>query len=214
MWKSIRFQAEFGVGLGAELVLARTEKLGYCDRCGENTYFRLVNAQFLRRPLAWCLTRVAAGPWFCGQCRYERQTIHRPLKSSAGVDDRAGASVSVGNFIRGESSLVMQSTRSNRYTEKFRAGVVRRVLEGKQSLAQIADELDVPQADLLVWVAQQFDQKQQQIENLTRAVEQLSELGCDQAKIETRIDLEIPESATERGFGQSDQSGTVEGRVN
>ena len=118
-----------------ESVLSKTEKLGYCERCGENTWFRLVRARFSRRPLAWMLTRMAVGPWFCHQCRGERQTVHRPLKSHAGDDDRAEASVSVGNFIRGDASLVMQSARASRYTEKFRVGVVQRILEGKQSLA-------------------------------------------------------------------------------
>lgn len=122
--------------------------------------------------------------------------------------------MSVGNFIRGESNLVMQSTRSSRYTEKFRAGVVQRILEGKQSLSQIADELDVPQPDLLVWMAQQFDQKQQQIEQLTRTVDQLSDLAPDQVKIETRIDLEATSSTLEARFEEPDSPDIVEGRVN
>jgi len=88
------------------------------------------------------------------------------------------------------------------------------VLEGKQSLGQIADELEIPQADLLVWVAQQFDQKQQQIELLTRTVEQLRALTPDQAKIETRIDLEATDSTHERRFSRTDPASTVEGRVN
>jgi len=88
------------------------------------------------------------------------------------------------------------------------------VLEGKQSLGQIADELEIPQADLLVWVAQQFDQKQQQIELLTRTVEQLRALTPDQAKIETRIDLEATDSTRETRFSRSDPASTVEGRVN
>ena len=107
----------------------------------------------------------------------------------------------------------MQSTRSSRYTDKFRAGVVQRVLEGKQSLARIADELDVPQADLLVWVAQQFDRQQQQIEQLTRAVEQLSELGPDRMKIESLADLEVLRPPHEEKFERGDSSDIVEGRV-
>ncbi len=202
-----------GFRLNLESVVAKTEKLGYCDRCGENTHFRLVSAQFSRRPLAWVLTRVAHGPWFCGQCRYERWAVHRPLNAAQGSDDRTGASVSVGNFIRGESNLVMQSTRSSRYTDKFRAGVVQRVLEGKQSLSRIAEELDVPQADLLVWVAQQFDRQQQQIEQLTQMVVQLSELGPDRVKIESLIDLEIPGQTSEENFERADSFGIVEGRV-
>ena len=194
--------------------MAKTEKLGYCERCGENTWFRLVQARFLRRPLAWGLTRMSLGPWFCHQCRGERQTVHRPLKSNADDVDRAEASVSVGNFIRGESNLVMQSTRSSRYTEKFRAGVVQRILDGKQSLSQIAEELDVPQPDLLVWMAQQFDHKQQQIEQLSRTVELLSEIAPDQAKIETRIDLEATPPTNEARFRQPESSDIIDGRVN
>ena len=37
-------QAEFGVSLSVELDLAKTEKLGYCDRCGENTYLAEIRA--------------------------------------------------------------------------------------------------------------------------------------------------------------------------
>ena len=193
--------------------MAINEKLGYCEGCGENTNFRLVAARVLHRPWTWLTTHLAGGPWYCEQCRCERWSIHRPLKSSAEADDRSAGSVSVGNFIRGDSNLVMQSTRSSRYSEKFRASVVRRVLEAKQSLAQIADELDIPQADLLVWVAQQFDHKQQQIEQLKRTIEDLRGITQDQAKIETRIDLEDTELTHERRHRRSDSASTVEGKV-
>ena len=91
---------------------------------------------------------------------------------------------------------------------------MQRILDGKQTLSQIAEELDVPQPDLLVWMAQQFDQKQQRIEQLSRTVEQLRELTPDQAKIETRIDLQDSPSTHAESFGQSDPSDIVEGRVN
>lgn len=203
-----------GFGLNLESVVAINEKLGYCERCAENTKFRLLDAQLFDRPVAWFTTHFAGGPWYCEQCRVERWSVHRPLKSSAEADERSAGSVSVGNFIRGDSNLVMQSTRSSRYSEKFRASVVQRVLEGKQSLVQIADELDVPQADVLVWVAQQFDQKQQEIDRLKRTLEQLSELTAGQARIETRIDLETAESTRETRFRGSGSASTVEGRVN
>lgn len=151
---------------------------------------------------------MSLGPWFCHQCRGERQTVHRPLKSNTDDVHRAEASVSVGNFIRGESNLVMQSTRSSRYTEKFRAGVVQRILDGNQSLSQIAEELDVPQPDLLVWMAHQFDQKQQQIEQLSRTVQQLSEFAPEQARLETKLELESRTS----DFATDEE--VIDGRVN
>ncbi len=102
----------------------------------------------------------------------------------------------------------MQSARSSRYSEKFRAGVVQRVLDGKHSLGQIANELEVPQADILVWIAQQFDRKQHQIDQLSSTIARMRKLTPNRVRIEVQND--DPGQAS-----QSREAGDViEGRVN
>jgi transposase-like protein len=105
----------------------------------------------------------------------------------------------------------MQSARSSRYSEKFRAGVVRRVLDGKQTLGQIAHELDLPQADILIWVAQQFDQKQHQIEQLSETVKTLRQFVPDQVRIDALNDRSTEELKPPNPLGSGD---VIEGRVN
>lgn len=156
-------------------------------------------------------SQLGIGPWYCEQCRVQRWKVHKTLLASADDQESHESSVSVGNFIRGDANLVLQSSRSSRYSEKFRAGVVRRVLDGKQSLSQIANELEVPQADILVWVAQQFDQKQHQIEQLSRTVDQLREFAPDQVRLEMRNDGKVQEGQLRES---SDSSDVIEGRVN
>ncbi len=200
-------------------------ELGYCESCAENTAHAQVAAQLATQPHHWVSTRLGGGPWYCRTCRRQQWRLTKPLRGSADgtpsidsvaeAEASAEASVSVGNFIRGEGNLVMQSHRANRFTEKFRVSVVQRVLEGKQSLAQIAAELEIPQADIIVWLGQQFAEKQEKIDQLSRTIERLmpgagESVGLSRVQAEPIVGARIDEGDD---LGKRGGAGVVDGIV-
>ena len=58
----------------------------------------------------------------------------------------------VGNFIK-ERSLVLRSTRMDRFTEKFRDSVVDRILAGKVTISSLVADGDYCESELESWIA-------------------------------------------------------------
>jgi len=73
---------------------------------------------------------------------------------------------SVGNFIKTDSSLLMKSTRLQRYSEKYRDAVVRRILSGAISLQQARKEKQLSESEIIDWICDLVDRQQQKIETL------------------------------------------------
>ncbi|MEM9410460.1 MAG: hypothetical protein AAGA30_05070 [Planctomycetota bacterium] len=119
------------------------------------------------------------GPWFCSQCdsrarwlpwiRKKHPTIRR-------VDD---GSEQIGNFIRTDSSLVLRKKRSSRFSKKFRQGVVFRLLTGKTCISQLTTELNVTEADLMAWVNELLETKDQRISELTGLLKSYHRAAAD-----------------------------------
>ena len=74
---------------------------------------------------------------------------------------------SAGNFLRNDQSLIMQSVRSDRFTEKFRDGVVQRILDGKTTIAEVRDKHYLTEQDVIAWIKASFDRKQKRVDELT-----------------------------------------------
>ena len=77
------------------------------------------------------------------------------------------AQTSAGNYLRNDQSLVMRSARSDRFTEKFRDGIVHRILNGTTTLAEVREQYFLTEQDLIDWMKQSFDRKQKRIDELT-----------------------------------------------
>ena len=73
---------------------------------------------------------------------------------------------SVGNFIKTDSSLLMKSNRLQRYSEKYRDAVVRRILSGASSIKQVRDEKQLSESEVTDWIADLFERQQQKIDSL------------------------------------------------
>ena len=58
----------------------------------------------------------------------------------------------IGNFIR-DRSLVLNSTRIHRFTEKFRDSVVDRILAGKVSISSLTADGQYCESELKSWIA-------------------------------------------------------------
>ena len=74
---------------------------------------------------------------------------------------------SVGNFIKSESSLV-KSTSLQRFSEKYRDAVVRRILAGSSSIKQVREEKNLGESEITEWIADLFERQQQKIDALER----------------------------------------------
>ena len=164
-------------------------KVGFCKYCHINVqHFR--SAKTLRaRALDLCsLYILNFGPWYCGQCERSRKFL-RWVRRSEPVKNRIDdGGEPIGNFLRSDGSLVMRKKRSSRYTQKFREGVVDRLLNGRTSIGQLTIELEVSEADLLAWVGDLLNSKDQRISELTsllrsyhRAAENLIGISDDSA---------------------------------
>jgi len=80
----------------------------------------------------------------------------------------------VGNFIKTESSLLMKSTRLNRYSEKYRDAVVRRILSGATSIKMVREEKQLSESEVTDWISDLFARQQQKLDALERFKKSIS----------------------------------------
>jgi len=71
----------------------------------------------------------------------------------------------VGNFIK-DQSLVLQSARLHRFTEKFRDSVVDRILAGKVSIGSLTADGDYSESELLSWIADKARRQEDKTDGL------------------------------------------------
>ena len=110
------------------------------------------------------------GPWYCGQCEKRIRCLPRVRSNQPtiqGPEAIGEEAEKIGNFIRSDSSLVLRKKRSSRYTNKYREGVVQRLLSGKVTIAQLTTELKVTESDLMSWVSEMMKSRDQRIADLT-----------------------------------------------
>ena len=60
----------------------------------------------------------------------------------------------------------MKSTRLQRYSEKYRDAVVRRILSGASSIHQVRDEKQLSESEIVDWISDLFERQQQKIDSL------------------------------------------------
>ena len=143
-------------------------KLGYCKNCRRN-------AQHFRGRKSWrarvidlsSLYVLNYGPWFCSQCEDRKRSLPWIRKSEPTIQHVEDGTERIGNFIRSDGSLVLRKKRSSRYSSKFREGVILRLLGGKTTIAQLTTELKVTEADLLAWISEVIENRDNRIEELT-----------------------------------------------
>ena len=60
----------------------------------------------------------------------------------------------------------MRSARSDRFTEKFRDGIVQRILNSTTTIAEVREQYHLTEQDLIDWMKHSFDRKQKRIDEL------------------------------------------------
>lgn len=157
---------------------------GYCRNCVKNVPYVEWHTsslfQFLDNMTFGKLRMLRIGPWHCVHCQSQSIVLRRTqadavdypiqdLESSGShqnQDVAPGHAESVGNFIRTDESLVMRSNRLKRFSEKYRDAVVRRILKGSTTMAQVRQEMDVSETELVDWIADIFDRQQAKLDAL------------------------------------------------
>lgn len=91
----------------------------------------------------------------------------------------ATPAVPVGNFIKSEKSLTNRSQRLGRFTEKYRDAVVRRILSGSASIAEVRQDKQLSEGEIVEWIADMFARSQKKIDDLERLVKSISKAGFD-----------------------------------
>ena len=127
------------------------------------------------------------GPWYCSYCDKRTRSlpwVRKRKPSNSQHNDRLDGADRVGNFIRNDGSLVLRKKRAGRYSEKFREGVVQRLLSGRTNIAQLAVELEVTEADLLGWINEVLKSRELRIEELTSLLRSYSRAATDLIGIE------------------------------
>ncbi|MEE2827180.1 MAG: hypothetical protein VYE64_11190 [Planctomycetota bacterium] len=149
---------------------------GYCSRCKKNAFFTRVGGSRLanwRERLTLKLSRLAGPPvWRCDQCGHRLRFLARCRKAAEkeAVADFTTTIQEDGNFIRRDLSLVLQKQRSARFSQKYRDGIVQRLMSGTATPHQVSRELEVRESDLMAWIADLLDRRDEQIRFLTQQV--------------------------------------------
>jgi len=168
-------------------------KWGYCRNCVKNVphvewhaspWFRFLDDLTFRK-----LRLVRIGPWHCAHCQNQSYYLRPTLEDAVDYpveavdtdshDDlelEAARAPSVGNYIRSDKSLVVRTQRLKRFSEKYRDAVVRRILKGTTSPAQIRQEMDLSETELIDWIADLFERQQAKLEALENAAQSLLSL--------------------------------------
>jgi hypothetical protein len=114
-------------------------RTGYCPICDAN----VVHGRLFVSRWAWRLDRMSfsflerfnVGPWRCVDCGNRQMFIERREDARRDVNENndkgADASAPVSNFIRTKDALVNTVVNTARFSEKYRAGVVQKLLDGK-----------------------------------------------------------------------------------
>ncbi len=143
----------------------RTDQQGYCPSCLTNVehvrsvksaLLKLIDRASFRIPELFGL-----GPWYCVSCG-KRRWLFPPYRRSVGSydpnpqDDIPNAESeieSMGNVFISAVSLVHRSNRAKYYSEKFRDGIVERLLSCSATFSQVRQRLGITDLDLQDWIS-------------------------------------------------------------
>ncbi len=197
---------------------------GFCKGCIQNTLqIRRLDSR-LHRILDWTALRIASlfriGPWFCTYCGaralYLRSPIRgmRDFEADRQSDEVIADELPVGNFISRENSLIGSSDNTDRFSRKYRDGIVIKLLKGQSTMTQMCNEINVSERDLMNWLREYVDDQQQM---MAEEIEQLklfiSEANQETIALNYREQLEESVRQFEDRSEHIKKSRTIEGRI-
>ena len=193
--------------------MSGTYKLGYCNLCRRNVHhFRGTKTWSAMIFDASTLFVLNFGPWYCARCEKKTRVLpwfRRREPTLRQIDD---GSEQIGNFIRSDGSLVLRKKRSSRYSQKFREGVVFRLLSGKTNIAQLTTDLSVTESDLMAWVQEVLHSRDERIEQLTKLLKAYHQAAGDLIAIsDESLRFDEEENMIEGHFEKQKNNSSVNG---
>ena len=148
-----------------------SRKEGFCDSCQQNKdhrrvagVFSLINLFLLGVPGLFGIST-----WACTHCRSVRiflfcqREVRKEIRSSS---FHKTAQPSPNGALKPQAPRKRKSTRSQLYSEKYRDAVARRVVSGITSIAEVKESLELSDSDVLDWLKQSFQRKEDRVEML------------------------------------------------
>lgn len=135
-------------------------RTGYCPICDAN----IVHGRVFVSRWAWRLDRMSfsflegfnVGPWRCVDCGNRQMFIERFEGARRDIDENedqgVDANVPVGNFLRTKDSLVHTVVDTARFSEKYRGGVVQKLLDGKITVSKVCGDLAISEFEIQRWI--------------------------------------------------------------
>jgi len=155
-----------------------SRKEGFCDSCHQNKEHRRVAGVFslLNLLLLGIPTLFGISTWQCTHCRSMRIFLFRqrgagpkPARSSfkrALPTSPPNGGLKAHTPKEPATPRKVKSSRSRLYSEKYRDAVVRRIVSGITSIAEVQESLDLPEIDVVDWIKQSFQRKEDRVEML------------------------------------------------
>jgi transposase-like protein len=95
------------------------------------------------------------GPWRCVDCGHRQMFIERRESARREISDRAEVDIGpspVGNFLRTQQSLAHSRSDASRFSEKYRAGIVQKLLNSHTTVSRVCSDLGVSELEIQHWI--------------------------------------------------------------
>ena len=156
-----------------------SRKEGFCESCQQNKAHRRIAGVFslLNLLLLGIPSLFGISTWQCTHCRSFRIFLFRqrgeaPKKARSSFKRALPTTPPNGGLKLNAPEKtetprrVAKSTRSRLYSEKYRDGVVKRIVSGIASIKEVQDSLELPETDVVDWIKQSFQRKEDRVEEL------------------------------------------------
>ena len=151
-------------------------KEGFCESCQQNKphrrvagVFSLINLLLLGIPSLFGIST-----WVCTHCRSTRILLLRQREVSKKIPTSSFRRVATppppNGGLKPVTAQKVESTRSRLYSEKYRDGVVKRIVAGITSIKEVQESLELPESDVVDWIKQSFQRKEDRVEMLREAL--------------------------------------------
>ena len=151
-------------------------KEGFCESCQQNKphrrvagVFSLINLLLLGIPSLFGIST-----WGCTHCRSTRILLLRQREVSKKIPTSSFRRVATppppNGGLKPVTAQKVESTRSRLYSEKYRDGVVKRIVARITSIKEVQESLELPESDVVDWIKQSFQRKEDRVEMLRESL--------------------------------------------
>jgi transposase-like protein len=205
---------------------------GFCPACVQNIrqkreihsgFWRFLDLITLRAG-----SLIQLGPWkctYCGSIKYFLPATVRGMRDYDAEIERykkMESELPVGNFIVDKVSLAARQDNTDRFSEKYRNGVVQKILKGQTTISQVCTDINIAEPDVISWISNFVDNQnrwmQEQIDQLKLFISESPSLAIESesiSKARSEIDtvdsvdlLKQPPTLDESPGNQQDSSET------